>query len=323
MAQGLAHGHIGIGVFHVLADDGDGHGLFSGVHAVNQVVPLGQFPLAVQGQGLGEEPTQSELFHDQGHFVHVADGGHGEDGFGFHVAEEGELFLDAAGNFGVAAADEGVGLDADAAQFFYAVLGGFGFQFFGGGDVGQEGEVDVEDVVSPHGVAHLSDGFEEGQSFDVAHGAADFDDDHVGVGLFSEANQAVLYFVGEMGHGLDGAAEEVAATLAGNQFEVGLAGGYVAVAGQLDVDEAFVVAEVEVGFAAVPGDEDLAMLVGRHGAGVNVEVGVELDDGNGKPLAFEDAPDGGDADALADGADHAPGHEDVLSGHRYQTNAAA
>jgi hypothetical protein len=36
------------------------------------------------------------------------------------------------------------------------------------------------------------------------------------------------------------------------------------------------VAEVEVGLGAVDGDEDLTVLVGRHGTGVDVEVGIEL-----------------------------------------------
>ena len=82
--------------------------------------------------------------------------------------------------------------------------------------------------------------------------------------------------------------------------------------GQVDVDEALVVAQVEVGLGAVAGDEDLAVLVGRHGAGVDVQIGVELLDGDGDAAALEDAADGGDGDALADGADHAAGDKYVL-----------
>ena len=40
--------------------------------------------------------------------------------------------------------------------------------------------------------------------------------------------------------------------------------------------EALVMAEVEVGLGAVVGDEDLAVLVGRHRARIDVEIGVEL-----------------------------------------------
>jgi hypothetical protein len=43
---------------------------------------------------------------------------------------------------------------------------------------------------------------------------------------------------------------------------VDFAGGYVVVAGGLDVEETFVVAEVEVGFGAVVSNEDFAVFVG-------------------------------------------------------------
>ena len=40
--------------------------------------------------------------------------------------------------------------------------------------------------------------------------------------------------------------------------------------------EALVVAEVEIGLGAVVGDEHLAVLIRRHRAGIDVEIGVEL-----------------------------------------------
>ena len=40
--------------------------------------------------------------------------------------------------------------------------------------------------------------------------------------------------------------------------------------------EALVMAEVEIGLGAVVGDEHLAVLIGRHRARIDVEIGVEL-----------------------------------------------
>jgi len=54
------------------------------------------------------------------------------------------------------------------------------------------------------------------------------------------------------------------------------------------LDEALVVAQVEVGFGAIVGHEHLAMLQRRHGAGVDVEVGIELDQGDFEAARFED-----------------------------------
>ena len=74
----------------------------------------------------------------------------------------------------------------------------------------------------------------------------------------------------------------VATALLGDEACVDLPGGDAGYLGEFDVDEAFVVPEVKVGFGAVLRYEHLAVLVGGHGAGVDVEVGVELLDGDGE-----------------------------------------
>ena len=40
--------------------------------------------------------------------------------------------------------------------------------------------------------------------------------------------------------------------------------------------EALVVAEIEIGFRAVVGDEDLAVLVRAHRARIDVQIGIEF-----------------------------------------------
>ena len=54
------------------------------------------------------------------------------------------------------------------------------------------------------------------------------------------------------------------------------------------VGEALVVAEVEVGLGAVVGDEHLAVLIRRHRPRVDVEVGVELLEGDLEAPGFEE-----------------------------------
>src|SRR5262245_17281237 len=70
--------------------------------------------------------------------------------------------------------------------------------------------------------------------------------------------------------------------------------------------------EVEVGFGAVVGDVDLAVLIRAHGARVDVHIGVELLEGDLVAVTFEQATDGGRRQALAQRGDDATGHEDVL-----------
>ena len=61
------------------------------------------------------------------------------------------------------------------------MLRGLGLHFAGGGDVRNEREVDVADVLAAERDAHLPDRFEERQRLDVADGAADLDHGDVGI----------------------------------------------------------------------------------------------------------------------------------------------
>jgi hypothetical protein len=70
---------------------------------------------------------------------------------------------------------------------------------------------------------------------------------------------------------------------------------------QVDVEEALVVADVEVGLGAVLGDEDLTVLERVHRARVDVEIGVELLHRHLQPARPEQVSEGGGGEPLAEG----------------------
>ena len=180
----------------------------------------------------------------------------------------------------VGAEDDDVGLDADAAQLLDRVLGRLRLELAGRGERRQQRDVDVQHVRPPDVLAHLADRLEERQALDVADGPADLDDHDVRIAVAGDAPDPLLDLVGDVRDDLDGAAEVVAAALLGDDRLVDAAGRDVAELGQVLVDEPLVVAQVEVGLGAVVGDEDLAVLVRRHRARVDVDVRVELEDGD-------------------------------------------
>ena len=53
------------------------------------------------------------------------------------------------------------------------------------------------------------------------------------------------------------------------------------------IDETLIVAQVHVGLGPIPRDKDLAVLVRGHGAGVDIQVGVKLLDGDGEAGALQ------------------------------------
>ncbi|CKT31595.1 Uncharacterised protein [Mycobacterium tuberculosis] len=73
-------------------------------------------------------------------------------------------------------------------------------------------------------------------------------------------------------------------------------------------------AEVEVGLCAVIGDEHFTMLEGRHRAGVDIDVRIELDEGDLEAARFEDRGERGGGDSLAKGRYDTTGDEDKF-GH--------
>ena len=138
--------------------------------------------------------------------------------------------------------------------------------------------------------AHLTDGLEEGLALDVAGGAADLGNDHIGLGGRGQIVDIALDLVGDVGDDLNGLAEVSALTLLIQHVPVDLAGGEVRILVQVLVDEALVMAQVQVGLGAVVGDEDLTVLQGAHGTRVHVHVGVQLLAATLRPRHFSSRP---------------------------------
>ena len=123
-------------------------------------------------------------------------------------------------------------------------------------------------------VAELADRLEEGQALDVADRAADLAQHEVDV-LVAGGDEG-LDRVGDVRDDLDGRAEIVAAPLLGDDLLIDAPGGDVVGLARRAAGEALVMAEVEIGLGAVVGDEHLAVLIGAHGPGIDIEIGVEL-----------------------------------------------
>ncbi len=297
VAQRLVHRLVAVGQVDVLAHHGDGDLALRMFGFVHELVPaLEAGGRRVQAQLVADQAVQALLVQHAGHLVdgvHVPHADHAPFG---HVGEQGDLAALLVGDAAVGPAEQGVGLDADLAQLLHRVLGGLGLEFARRRDVGQVGEVDEGGIVRPHAQAHLAHGFEEGQGFDVAHRAADLDDGHVHRVLGADARAALDVFldlVGDVRDHLHRLAQVVAAALLLQHGLVDAARGEVVGLLHARFDETLIVAEVEVGFGAVVGDEHFAVLERGHGARIHVDVRVELDEGDFEAARFEDRSKGG------------------------------
>ena len=83
-----------------------------------------------------------------------------------------------------------------------------------------------------------------------------------------------------MGNHLHGFAEKVAFSLPLDHGVVNLPRCRIRRARKRRVGEAVIMAQIEIGFAAVVGNIDLAMLKWVHGPRIDVEIGIEFEHGD-------------------------------------------
>ena len=125
-------------------------------------------------------------------------------------------------------------------------------------------------------VFHLPDGFHKGKRLNVADRSAYFRYDYVGACFVGGKQHAAQNFFGDVGDYLDGSAVKASLALFVEDAKVNAACGGVGALAKSRVGEALVVAQVQVGFRSVVGDENLAVLDRIHRARVDVQVGVEF-----------------------------------------------
>ncbi len=82
--------------------------------------------------------------------------------------------------------------------------------------------------------------------------------------------------VGDVGNDLNGRAQIFAAPLALDHGRIDAAGRDAVGAPRGDAGVALVMAEIEIGLGPVIGDIDLAMLIGAHRPGIDIEIGIEF-----------------------------------------------
>ena len=290
---------VGVGQLDVLADDPDPDRLGRGFDLVDDPLPGRQVDIAVDPQQFAHVVVEPLLVEDQRELVDVLRIGGVDDRIAFDVAHVGDLRLQVVRQRRFGSAHDHVGLDTARPQLGHGVLGRLRLLLPGGPDERNEGDVDVADVVPADEVAELADRFEEGQDLDVADRASDLGDHDVDV-LLRHALDPTLDLVGDVGDDLHGLAQVVAAPFGGHHRLVDRAGGGVRVAGQVLVDESLVVAEIEVGLAAVVGDEHFAVLERVHRARVDVDVRVELLERDPQAPELEQPPERRGGEALAE-----------------------
>ena len=312
MEERLNDAQIGVVQADVFADERDAHMTVHAVDLVDQRAPLGHVRFtAVKVQLAAHHAAKALVLKQQRHLVERGRRCVLDDAVGLHVAEERNLAADVVCDGLIRAHDENVRLDALAQELFDRVLRGLALEFAAAGNGHDERHMDEEHIFAPALGRDLTDGLQKRLALDIADRAADLGDGDVGLAVVHVVD-AALDLVGHVRDDLHRAAEIPALALAVQNAPEDLARGHRGLFIQRLVDKALVVAEIQVGLRAVVGDEDLAVLIGAHRAGVDIEIGVEFLILDLQAALLQKPPERGRADALAQPRHHAAGDKNVL-----------
>ena len=96
-----------------------------------------------------------------------------------------------------------------------------------------------------------------------------------------------LNFVSNMGDDLNRTTQIVATALTTQNRLVNLAAGEVIILGHFGTQETFIVTKIQISLGSVLGNIDLTMLIRTHGSRINIEIGVELKNGDTQTSGLE------------------------------------
>ena len=246
------------------------------VHALQQVSPLVPVDVVERQPQLAHHVGVKALVEQDARHVVDARRVHAVDhALLIHVAHQGDLVLDGLVERAVGTQHQRIRGNAELAQHHHGVLGRLGLELVRGGDVGHQRDVHEHAVLGAEVATHLTGRLQERLGFDVADRAADFGDDHVDI-IARLGAHAGLDLVGDVRDDLHALAEVLPRAFLAQHLLINLPGGDVGLLGEEHVEEALVVADVEIGLGTVFGHIDLAVLERVHGARVDVDVRVEL-----------------------------------------------
>ncbi|OQB55004.1 MAG: hypothetical protein BWX99_01664 [Deltaproteobacteria bacterium ADurb.Bin151] len=140
-------------------------------------------------------------------------------------------------------------------------------------------------VLFPDFIAELANGFKKRKAFNITHRAADFHDRYIEIGC--RVPDVVFDFVGNVGDDLNRFAQVVSMSFFGNDGIINLPCGQIVFLSHAGGAESFIMPQIEIGFRAVVGHENFAVLERAHGPRVNIDVGIQFLVGNIEPAAFQ------------------------------------
>ena len=146
--------------------------------------------------------------------------------------------------------------------------------------------MDQDSIVMADLMLKLADRFQKGLALNISHSAAYLDNGNLRIFGGEIAVKTTFDLIGNVGNHLNRAAAEIAPSFLLKYAPVYLSGGYIGVSGKAFVNKAFIVSQIQIRLCTVICHKYFAVLYRIHGAGVNINIGVEFLHCNLIPAGF-------------------------------------
>ena len=169
-----------------------------------------------------------------------------------------------------------VRLNAHALQFFDTGLGRFCLHFLRSPQIGDQRNMNENNIFPSPFVLELTDRFKERLAFDIAHGASNFDNGNFSAFCSRIAVEPAFDFICDMGDNLYGSSSKIAPTFFLKNRPVDFAGCNIGIFCQAFINKSLIVSQIQIGFCSIVCDKYFAVLYRIHSTGIYINVRVEF-----------------------------------------------
>ena len=132
----------------------------------------------------------------------------------------------------------------------------------------------IENIATTHIFAHLANSFQKWLALDITYRTSYLYNNYISVRTTSNIMYTIFNFIGDVRDYLDGSTQIFSPAFFANHRGIYLScGDIIGLVGWF-ISKTFIMAEIKIGFCAIISNKDLAMLIRRHCAGINIDVGV-------------------------------------------------
>src|SRR5215510_10717222 len=134
--------------------------------------------------------------------------------------------------------------------------------------------MDKTGLVAAFSKAHLTNGFEEGERFNIPHRSSDFDNRHICA--FCALSDTRLDFIRNMRNDLNGSSQVFSLALFFDDSLVYPPGRKIVAPAHFSAGKTLVMSKIKIGLCTILGNKNLTVLERTHGSRINIDIGIEF-----------------------------------------------